>query len=92
VKFVIAAVAALALAAAGLASGSAEASGPKETPNGYCGALNMSASWPGLGVQNPNGVGVQPGGGMQRAMTVFNPNGAAGMGTAVGASDCPTPS
>ena len=69
-------------------AGSAEASGPGPTPNGYCGALNMSASWPGLGVQNPNGVGVLPGGGMERAMTVDNPNGNAGMGTAVAASDC----
>ena len=68
-------------------AGSAEAQ-PSPTPNGFVGACNMVASWPGLGVQNPNGVGVPPGGGMQRAMTVDNPNGNAGMGTAVAASDC----
>jgi hypothetical protein len=39
----------------------------------------MVVSWPGLGTQNPNGVGVQPGGGMELAMTVDNPNGNAGM-------------
>jgi len=39
----------------------------------------MVASWPGLGGQNPNGVGVQPGGGMENAMTVNNPNGNDGM-------------
>jgi hypothetical protein len=39
----------------------------------------MVISWPGLGTQNPNGVGVQPGGGMELAMTVDNPNGNAGM-------------
>jgi hypothetical protein len=69
-------------------AGSAEASGPSPTPNEFCGALNMAVSWPGLGAQNPNGVGVQPGGGMERAMTIQNPNGGDGMGTAVAASDC----
>ena len=43
-KFVVAAVATLALAAAGLASGSAEASGPSPTPNGWIGACNMARS------------------------------------------------
>lgn len=50
---------------------------PPTTPNGWEGACNMNQSWPGLG-QN-NGVGVQPGGGMERAMTVDNPNGNEGM-------------
>lgn len=59
-------------------AGSATAA-PKPTPAGWIGACNMVVSWPGLGVQNPNGVGVQPGGGMQLAMTVDNPNGNAGM-------------
>jgi hypothetical protein len=58
--------------------GSATAA-PNPTPAGWIGACNMVVSWPGLGVQNPNGVGVQPGGGMERAMTVDNPNGNAGM-------------
>jgi hypothetical protein len=40
---------------------------PNPTPNGYVGACNMVASWPGLGPGN--GVGVQPGGGMENAMT-----------------------
>jgi hypothetical protein len=39
----------------------------------------MVVSWPGLGVQNSNGVGVQPGGGMENGMTVDNPNGNEGM-------------
>ena len=52
---------------------------PSPTPNGWVGACNMSVSWPGFGVQNPNGVGVQPAGGMEHAMTVDNPNGNAGM-------------
>jgi hypothetical protein len=59
--------------------GGTAAAAPKPTPNGWIGACNMSVSWPGLGVQNPNGIGVQPGGGMERAMTVDNPNGNAGM-------------
>jgi hypothetical protein len=59
--------------------GGTAAAAPSPTPAGWIGACNMSASWPGLGVQNPNGVGVQPGGGMERAMTVDNPNGNAGM-------------
>jgi hypothetical protein len=62
-------------------SGSA-AAGPNPTPAGWVGACNMVVSWPGLGVQNPNGVGVQPGGGMENAMTVDNPNGNDGMTTA----------
>jgi|Tabmets5t2r1_1033131.scaffolds.fasta_scaffold71749_1 hypothetical protein len=59
--------------------GGTAAAAPSPTPNGWIGACNMNVSWPGLGVQNPNGVGVQPGGGMERAMTVDNPNGNAGM-------------
>jgi hypothetical protein len=67
-----------ALVALGLAAfaGSAAAT-PKPTPNGWVGACNMSVSWPGFGVGS--GVGVQPGGGMERAMTVDNPNGNEGM-------------
>lgn len=59
-------------------AGSAAAE-PNPTPNGWVGACNMVVSWPGLGVQNPNGVGVQPGGGMENGMTVDNPNGNEGM-------------
>ena len=59
-------------------AGSAVAA-PGPTPAGWVGACNMVVSWPGLGVQNPNGVGVQPGGGMELAMTVDNSNGNAGM-------------
>lgn len=68
-----------AMVALGLAAfaGSAAAA-PSQTPNGWVGACNMNASWPGLGPENP-GVGVQPGGGMENAMTVNNPNGNAGM-------------
>ena len=55
---------------------------PDPTPNGWVGACNMVVSWPGLGTQNPNGVGVQPGGGMENAMTVDNPNGNDGMAIA----------
>jgi hypothetical protein len=55
---------------------------PNPTPNGWVGACNMVNSWPGLGAQNPNGVGVQPGGGMENAMTVDNPNGNDGMAIA----------
>ena len=62
-------------------SGSAVAA-PNPTPNGWVGACNMVVSFPGLGTQNPNGVGVQPGGGMENAMTVNNPNGNDGMTTA----------
>lgn len=57
-------------------AGSAAAD-PPTTPNGWEGACNMNQSWPGLG--RNNGVGVQPGGGMERAMTVNNPNGNEGM-------------
>ena len=55
------------------------AAGPNPTPAGWVGACNMVVSWPGLGVQNPNGVGVQPGGGMEQGMTVDNANGNDGM-------------
>ena len=57
---------------------------PGPTPNGFTGACNMVASWPGAGPGE--GVGVQPGGGMENAMTVNNPNGNAGMNRAVGVS------
>jgi hypothetical protein len=69
-------------------SGSAAAA-PPVTPNGYVGACNMVAAWPGGGPAN--GVGVQPGGGMEHAMTVDNPNGNAGMYRAVAVSGgfCP---
>ena len=46
-------------------AGSAAAA-PSETPNGFVGACNMVASWPGAGPGE--GVGVQPGGGMENAM------------------------
>ena len=61
---------------------------PGPTPNGFTGACNMVASWPGAGPGQ--GVGVQPGGGMENAMTVNNPNGNAGMYRAVEQSggDC----
>ena len=62
-----------------LALGGSATAAPKPTPAGWVGACNMNASWPGLGNQNPNGVGVQSGGGMELAMTVDNPNGNAGM-------------
>jgi len=62
---------------------------PGETPNGFTGACNMLASWPGAGPAQ--GVGVQPEGGMENAMTVDNPNGNAGMNRAVDVSGgyCP---
>jgi hypothetical protein len=49
----------------------------------------MLASWPGAGPAQ--GVGVQPEGGMENAMTVNNPNGNAGMNRAVDVSGgyCP---
>ena len=59
---------------------------PGPTPNGFTGACNMVASWPGAGPGE--GVGVQPGGGMENAMTVNNPNGNAGMWRAVDVSGC----
>jgi hypothetical protein len=70
-------------------AGSAAAN-PPTTPNGWEGACNMNQAWPGLGRHNEHGVGVQPGGGMERAMTVDNPNGNAGMFGATGrTSDVP---
>ena len=48
------------------------------TPNGFVGACNMLEAWPGVGH-----TGVPAGGGMQRAMSVNNPNGDAGMTRAV---------
>ena len=50
---------------------------PSQTPNGYCGALNMVQAW---------GVGAR--GGMENAMSVDNPNGNDGMSRAVANSDC----
>jgi hypothetical protein len=76
-------VASAAAALAGATTGSAD-SGPA-----YCGALNMLASWPGAGPGQ--GVGVQPGGGMENAMTQNtsqNTNGNDGMALAV-ARSCP---
>jgi hypothetical protein len=73
----VVAAAALAGATSGFADG-----GPA-----YCGALNMLASWPGAGPGQ--GVGVQPGGGMENAMTQNtsqNTNGNDGMALAVGHS------
>ena len=67
-------------ATVGLSSAIAAAT-PGATPNGFIGACNMVAAWPG---ESPGqGVAVQEGGGMQRAMTVDNPNGNYGMDTAV---------
>jgi hypothetical protein len=58
---------------------------PGPTPNGLTGACNMVASWPGAGPAQ--GVGVQPGGGMENAMERnLNGNGNAGMERAVGVS------
>ena len=57
-------------------AGSAAAA-PSQTPNGYCGALNMAQA---------AGVGAQ--GGMAHAMSVDNPNGNVGMELAVANSDC----
>jgi hypothetical protein len=73
--------AAAATALAGATGGSAD-NGPA-----YCGALNMLASWPGAGPGQ--GVGVQPGGGMENAMTQNtsqNTNGNDGMARAVAVS------
>lgn len=69
----------VALGLAAFAGSAAAASNP--TPNGYVGACNMLASWPGAGPGS--GVGVQPGGGMERAMSVDNQNGNDGMNHAV---------
>ena len=52
-------VAALGAAAPALAA-------PPETPNGWMGACNMNSSWPGYSPSN--GVAVQTGGGMERAI------------------------
>jgi hypothetical protein len=62
---------------------------PGPTPNGFIGACNMVAAVSGYGPGQ--GVGVQPGGGMENAMTVNNPNGNAGMNRAVDVSGgyCP---
>ena len=69
-------------------SGSAAAA-PPTTPVGFVGACNMVAAWPGVGPEQV--VGVPAGGGMEHAMTVDNPNGNAGMETAVTVSGgfCP---
>jgi hypothetical protein len=74
---------------AALGATSAAQAAPSPTPNGWIGACNMNSSWPGLSPSN--GVAVQPGGGMEHAMTVDNPNGNAGMFRAVersGDQDC----
>jgi len=70
-------------ATVGLSSGIAAAA-PGVTPNGFIGACNMVAAWPGEGPGQ--GVAVQEGGGMEGAMTVNNPNGNLGMFHAVGVS------
>ena len=70
-------------------AGSAAAA-PSDTPNGFTGACNMVMSWP--GVREGPGVGVQPGGGMENAMTRnLNGNGNDGMNRAVDRSGgyCP---
>lgn len=58
--------------------------GPAPTPNGWVGACNMSNSWPSLSPGQARGIIGTPewdgdGGGMERAMTVNNPNGNDGM-------------
>ncbi len=50
---------------------------PSQTPNGYCGALNMAEAWE---------VGAN--GGMAWGMSVDNPNGNDGMFAAVATTDC----
>ena len=63
------------------------AGNPPTTPNGWEGACNMNQAWPGLGRHDEHGVGVQPGGGMEHAMTVNtsqNTNGNDGMFGATG--------
>jgi hypothetical protein len=50
--------------------------------NGFVGACNMVAAWPGLGPGQ--GVGVKPGGGMENAMKRnVNGNGNVGMDNAI---------
>jgi hypothetical protein len=71
-----------ATAAAALSVGVATSGATTQTPNGYCGALNMINSWPGGGANVPDG------GGMQNAMTVNNANGNTGMSIAVGNTAC----
>jgi hypothetical protein len=74
---------------AALGAATAAQAAPKPTPNGWVGACNMNSSWPGLSPSS--GVAVQPGGGMENAMTRDNPNGNAGMFRAVersGGQDC----
>jgi hypothetical protein len=86
-KHGLAFVSALVLGLAAFAGSAAAA--PNPTPNEFVGACNMVASWPGAGPGN--GVGVQPGGGMELAMSVDNPNGNDGMFHAVfvsGNGDC----
>jgi hypothetical protein len=68
--------------AVALSVGVATSAATPTTPNGYCGALNMLQAWPGGGANVPDG------GGMQKAMSVDNANGNAGMSTAVGNSAC----
>jgi hypothetical protein len=58
-------------------TGSAAAGDPPTTPNGWQGACNMMQAVP--GVRQHPGVGVQSGGGMDRAMSVDNDHGNAGM-------------
>jgi len=82
-RFRVALVTGLVMLSLAAFAGSVSAA-PGPTPNGFTGACNMLASWPGAGPGE--GVGVQPGGGMENAMTVFNPNGNAGMTRAVGVS------
>lgn len=87
-RFRVALVTGLVMLSLAAFAGSVSAA-PGPTPNGFTGACNMVASWPGAGPGE--GVGVQPGGGMENAMTVNNPNGNAGMNRAVDVSGgyCP---
>jgi len=77
----------LAVAALTALAGSAAAA-PSMTPNGWVGACNMNSAWPTLSPGNAVGITGTPdwdgdGGGMERAMTVNNPNGNDGMFNAV---------
>ena len=85
-RFRVALVTGLVMLSLAAFAGSVSAA-PGPTPNGFTGACNMVASWPGAGPGE--GVGVQPGGGMENAMSVNNPNGNLGMWRAVAESGTP---
>ena len=83
------AILAVASLVAALGAATAAQAAPSPTPNGWVGACNMNSSWPGFSPSN--GVAVQPGGGMENAMTRDNEHGNAGMFRAIarsGDQDC----